>query len=31
MIEAEPGTSALFVVAQGDTCVSVVAGENRFN
>jgi thiamine biosynthesis lipoprotein len=30
MIEKEPHTSALFVVADGDTCRTVIAGPNRF-
>jgi thiamine biosynthesis lipoprotein len=31
MIAAEPNTSALFVVAEADTCRTVIAGPNRFN
>jgi thiamine biosynthesis lipoprotein len=30
MIEGEPNTSALFVVADGDSCRTVVAGPDRF-
>ncbi len=31
MIEAEPNTSALFVIADGDSCRTVIAGANVFN